>query len=285
MKRPLIVRKDLQETRALEDLTGIFESIASIKIAKIRNRVVASKVFFSELWHTYEALRIDPKDRLKRTHATDKTRDVFVAITSEGKLGGAIDDQIIQTLLDAAARVENADVIVIGAHGQSIVRQRGVAMAQTFPMPASDLAFNVSDIIDQLASYRHISVFYQTYESLRIQRVAKIELVSAVRDLSEDVGEGVETVSRHDYIFEPGVEKIADYMESVMMGVALIQLIMESKLAQYATRFNNMSRAKRRADDLTKDYRRQYLRAKRSESDDRLKEAVVAVRYTRGVTA
>lgn len=285
MKRPIVIRKDLDETNTLEDLTEVFESIASLRISKIRNRVVASKAFFSELWQTYQAIRIDPKDRLKRSSKTDeKTRDVFLAITGEGKLSGFIDEQIIEQLLDAHQAAHDTDIMVIGSHGLSQLQQRGAIVTQSYAMPVSDEAFSVSNIIDQLNHYRRITVFYQTYESLRVQKVVRIELVSAVRDLSEDVEEGSETLNPHDYIFEPDAHKIADYMESVMMGVALIQLVMEAKLAQYATRFNNMSRAKHRAGELTASYRRQYLRSKRAESDDRLKEVITAVkRLGRGV--
>ena len=279
MKRAIIIQKDLEETHTLEGLTEVFESIASLHIAKIRGRVVASKAFFGELWQTYQAIRIDPKDRLKRGGPEqEKTRDVFLAITGEGKLSGYIDEQIISALLDAHKTAGDTDIMVIGSHGLSQLNSHKATVAGSFPMPAGDESFSVADVIEQLNNYRHITVFYQTYESLRVQKVGRIELVSAVRDLSEDVEEGTETLNPRDYIFEPDLHKIADYMESVMMEVALIQLIMESKLAQYATRFTNMSRAKHRANELTSAYQRQYLRSKRAENDDRLKEVISAVR-------
>jgi ATP synthase F1 gamma subunit len=283
MKRAIIIQKDLEETHTLEGLTEVFESIASLHISKIRGRVVASKAFFSELWQTYQAIRIDPKDRLRRDDAAEvKTRDVFLAITGEGKLSGFIDEQIIDTLLSAHKSATDTDIMVIGAHGLSQLRHRGATVTGSFSMPANDEVFSVSDIIEKLNAYRRVTVFYQTYESLRVQKIARIELVSAVRDLGEGIEEGADTLNPHDYIFEPDLHKIADYMESVMMGVALIQLIMESKLAQYATRFTNMSRAKRRAGELTSSYQRQFLRSKRAESDDRLKEVISAVRRLEG---
>jgi F0F1-type ATP synthase gamma subunit len=64
-----------------------------------------------------------------------------------------------------------------------------------------------------------------------------------------------------------------------MMGVALIQVIMESKLAQYAARFNAMNSAKHRATDLVTDFNLQYHRAKRAEGDERLKEIIKIVRH------
>lgn len=281
MSRPLRLQKELAQIHTIEDLTQAFEGIASIHISHIRDRVVASKEFFGELWPIYRSLRIDPKERLRRADREHKGRNVFVAVTGEAKLGTEITEQIIDGMLANDADAGNTDIIAVGSRGGQLLTQRGMAPVQTFTFPQSDMNINVGDIIKELYKYDHISVFYQTYESLRIQRVVRIDLVSAVRELGEGVGEEGESISSADYIFEPNINEIADYMESVMMGVAFIQIIMESKLAGYAARFNAMSRAKKRAGDLVGDYRRQYYRAKRADSDERLKEIIKAARVMR----
>lgn len=273
MRRATAIQAELSQIHTIEDLTEVFESIAGMHISKIRDRVVASKDFFSELWSTYRGLRVDPKDRLKRAHAKNG-RNVFVAITGEGKIGGVADEQILSTMLSAFTTPATTDIIVIGTRGARNLQATNVRPTGVFALPVTDVNFDVTHIINALNDYQQISVFYQTYESLRIQKVARIELISAVRALGDDVSEEGETVSSRDYIFEPNLNEIADYMESVMMGVALIQIIMESKLAQYASRFNAMSAAKKRAGELTSEFRMAYHRAKRSEDDERIKEII-----------
>ncbi|HSX28686.1 MAG TPA: F0F1 ATP synthase subunit gamma [Candidatus Saccharimonadales bacterium] len=279
MKRALTIQQELTQIHTVEDLTEVFESIASLHIAKIRDRVVASKEFFTELWQTYQGLRIDPKAQLARHTQAKKAQDVFVLITAEGKLSGQIDEQIVEAMQAAYQTPAQTDIIAIGSHGVAALRRMGVPIAKSFQLPAGDANFTVTPIVEELNQYRHISVFYQTYESLRVQKVAHIELISAVRELGEAAKEEQQVVSSRDYIFEPNIDQIADYMESVMMGVALGQVIMESKLAQYASRFNAMSTAKRRAMDLVVDYRHQYYRAKRAETDERLKEMIKVIKY------
>jgi F-type H+-transporting ATPase subunit gamma len=277
MSRITAIQQQLAQIHTVEDLTEAFEGIASIHIAKIRDRVVASKDFFSLLWPIYRSLRVD-KDRLVRGNRAKAGRNVFLVVTSEGKLTSEIVERIVGAMIEAYAQVKNTDIIVVGTRGVEEVHRHGLPIAKNFPMPVSDVDVNVSDIIRELNEYEQISVFYQTYESLRTQNVARIELVSAVQSLGENVGEGGETLSSKDYIFEPGINEIADYMESVMMGVALIQVVMESKLAGHAARFNAMSRAKRRARELSDDFRLEFSRAKRSVSDERLKEIMKVVR-------
>ena len=276
MRRAIAIQQDLDQIHTVEDLTGVFESVASIKIAKIRNRVIASKEFFAELWQTYRGLRVDPREQLLRKSRKTNGRNVLVAVTTEGKLSGEIGNKVIEDVVTAYSGAKDLDVIVLGSHGATQLHEKGVEIKQTFQLPESDVQFSVAEMIAALQEYEQISVFYQTYESLRIQRVGRIELVSAVHELSDQVDadkeEKVEIVSSHEYIFEPGAAEIANYLESLMMGVALSQVLLESKLAQFASRFNAMNAAKHRAHDLGTEYSLLYHRAKRAEGDERLKE-------------
>ncbi|MCA9339054.1 F0F1 ATP synthase subunit gamma [Candidatus Saccharibacteria bacterium] len=282
MKRAINIKKDLVQIHTVEDITEVFESIASIKISKIRDRVVASKDFFADLWQTYQELRIDPEEQLKRPHRAQKDRSVFVVITSEGRLSGDVIGQMKEAVLSALDSPKTTDIVVLGYQGAIQFSQQGIEMLQAYHLPEADAQFGVSEVIELLQEYDQISVFYQTYESLRVQKIARIELISTIRELGDEADvvqqeEGAEIVSSRSYIFEPSIAEIADYLESMMMEVALTQIIMESKLAQYASRFNAMNAAKHRAHELTKEYSRQFHRAKRNESDERLKETMKIV--------
>ena len=58
-----VIQKEAGQIGTITDLTGIFESIASIRISKIKDKVTRSQVFFDELWHIYSQLRVDPNTR------------------------------------------------------------------------------------------------------------------------------------------------------------------------------------------------------------------------------
>lgn len=282
MRRAVTILQELGQIHTVESLTEVFESIASVKIAKLRGRVVASKDFFAELWQTYSSLRVDPKEQLNRSGTKKNGRNVLVAVTSEGKLSGDIANKVIDELRSAYTSPQNTDIVVLGLHGANRLQQLGgITPKYVFHMPETDEQMSVTEIIEAIEPYEQISVFYQTYESIRVQRVARIELVSAVRELGDEVAgdaEGeTEIVSSHEFIFEPGIAEIADYLESLMMGVALNQVLIESKLAQYASRFNAMNSAKHRAHEIGSDYDRMYHRAKRAEGDERLKETMKVI--------
>ncbi len=280
MRRAISIKSELDEIATVQDLTEVFESIASMKISKIRDRVISSKEFFADLWGTYQQLRIDPKEQLVR-NKKKKRSHAFVAVTSEGKLSGGVTEQVVAEISNAIGQVgEKVDIVAIGSQGESLLAPMHGDMAGVFPLPDTDDDFTVDGVMDVLRKYEKITVFYQTYESLRVQKIANIELVSAIRELGSEVKNDADTANSEDivssktYTFEPSISEIADYLEVLMMEVALTQVLMEAKLAQYASRFNAMNAAKHRALDMHKDFNLMYHRAKRSEGDERLKETM-----------
>jgi F0F1-type ATP synthase gamma subunit len=63
-----------------------------------------------------------------------------------------------------------------------------------------------------------------------------------------------------------------------MMQIAMSQLILNSKLAQYASRFRAMSASHTRADEAKADLRLAYNRARRGIKDERLKESITGMK-------
>jgi F0F1-type ATP synthase gamma subunit len=74
---------------------------------------------------------------------------------------------------------------------------------------------------------------------------------------------------------------VVDHLERSMLQIAVSQLILDSKLAQYASRFRAMSASHQRADEAKADLHLMYNRAKRAMKDERLKEIVNGLKKSR----
>jgi F-type H+-transporting ATPase subunit gamma len=285
MKRAVAIKRDLMEISTIQDLTSVFESIASIRISKIKNRVLTSKQFFSELWQIYTQLRIDPRDRITsgERHSEGAAHSkAYIVITSEGGLTGDIDERIVSEVIRDCDHA-TTDLIVVGDHGIKLFNQHGVPVKLFFRTPESSSYIDVSPMIDAVVDYEQITAYYETYVSLSIQKTAHIDLIAAVRSMSDEVDTLEEgTISSRDYVFEPSLPDIIKYMEKTMLSLALSQVILESKLAQDASRFNAMNAAKEKAKELVGDYRLMFNRARRAESDGRLKEIIVSMNNSGG---
>ena len=283
MRRPALILQELSQINTIADLTTVFEGIASLEIAKIRDQTLTSKNYFSELWHIYSQLRfgkaVITSDAQKADR--DKMRKLFVVITSQGGLSGDIDSRVVESM-SKDYRPADTDVIVVGGHGNTLLGQKDIEPLHYYRMPDSNQGFGVTvvePIIAQVSKYGHTTAYYQTYVSLSRQDVAKMELIAAVKALSDETdAENTEIITERDYDFEPSLTEIAERLESTMLGIVLSQVILESKLSQAASRFNAMAAAKQRAQEMQGDLRMTYNRTKRAVSSERTREIMGALR-------
>jgi F-type H+-transporting ATPase subunit gamma len=263
----------------LKDLTSVFESLASTQVAKVKDKVLTSQQFFDLLWQRYTALRVDPKKRITgREGIGDNGRNVLVLISAEAGLSGDLDMRMIESM-QSDYDPKTTDIVVLGSHGASQLSQRGIPYIRFFQLPETDQYINVNPVIDVVRPYEKITVYYEEYLSLGQQEVRSINLVTSIQSMSKDAEEDVMTAD--DTIFEPSLDEIADEMEASMMSLALSQTILQSGLAQAASRFNAMTVAEDRAGELLRDYTMEYHRSKRAEGDRRLREVLVGIKKKR----
>lgn len=281
MKRVSEISREEADMTTLVELTGAFEGIASMRIAQIKNQVLQSTKFFNELWAIYTQLRVDSGfsfGRDKDVEVIDK--QLYIIITAEGGFSGDIDQKLIELMLQDYDAEKN-DIIVIGHHGAVQLAQRGVGFKKYYKLPSRDKNINVQPIIKEVRHYSSTKMFYQQYVSLMVQDVKRIELSNAVHERGSASSKPEDLINEQTYIFEPSSYAVAAHLERSMMQITISQLILESKLAQYASRFQAMSKSRDRADEMKTDLHMEYNRAKRAIKDERLKEIVNGLKKAR----
>lgn len=286
-KRPNEIEREEMAMGTLVELTSVFEGIASMRIAQIKNQVMQATQFFNELWGIYSQLRVDTLFRFGRSQKDIDIidKELYIVITAEGGFSGDIDQKLIALMLQTYDKEKN-EIIVIGHHGAIQLAQRGVSYKKYFKLPNKDQNINVTPIIREVQQYRATVVFYQEYESLMTQNARRIDLSSAVQEQGQGAKDGGnETISDATYIFEPSTYAVVDHLEQSMLHIAMSQLILDSKLAQYASRFRAMSASHTRADEAKSELHLDYNRARRGIKDERLKEIINGMKKSRAGAA
>jgi ATP synthase F1 gamma subunit len=282
MKRPSQIAREEVSMATLVELTSAFEGIASMRIAQIKDQVLQSTKFFDELWGMYSQLRVGSSFSFGRDKAEAKInpKELFIIITAEGGFSGDIDQKLIQLVLKAFDPAGN-DILVIGSHGANQLAQHNVAYKKHFKLPVKDSNINAMPIIHEVQHYRSTKVFYQAYASLMVQDVKVMELSSAVRQKGSASEKPEDIITEETYIFEPSTYAVTAHLERSMMQIAISQVILESKLAQYASRFRAMSASHKRANESKDDLHMEYSRARRCIRDERLKEIINGMKKTK----
>lgn len=282
MRRPAEIAREEASMATLVELTSVFEGIASMRIAQTKSQVLQSTKFFNDLWKIYSQLRVDSMFTFGRPQDTSNVinKELYVIITAEGGFSGDIDQKLVQLMLKDYSPEAN-EIICIGHHGAMQLAQRGVSYKKYFKLPKKDQNINVTPIIREVQQYKSTKMFYQEYVSLMVQDVKRIELSSAVKERADTSDNPDEIISEDNYIFEPSTYAVAAHLERSMMQIAISQLILESKLAQYASRFRAMTASHQRADESKSELHMDFNRARRGIKDERLKEIINGMKKVR----
>jgi ATP synthase F1 gamma subunit len=263
-------------------LSSAFEGIASMRISQIKDQVLQSQLFFADLWRIYSQIRVDDVFTYGRRNANEVPiqKELYIIITSEGSFSGDIDQRLVKEVMDSYDPAKN-DIIVIGHHGAVQLAQNNIKYSRSFKTPQKDSNINVTPLTQEAQRYMSTTVFYEQYVSLSEQQVKSIHLATAVADLGRTVQKGEEIISEKNYIFEPSTFEVINHMERSMMQIMLAELILESKLAQYASRFRAMSGAKTKSNERLLELVMYFNRGKRHVKDERLKEIMNGLRNNR----
>lgn len=259
------------------ELTGAFEGIASMHISQIKDRVLASQNFFGELWNIYKQIRVSEEFHFGRHRHIPLKKDLIILVTAEGSFSGDIDQRVV----DAVIRGFNSaryDIAVVGTHGATQLVQNNLPFVRSFKLPVSDSAINVAPLVGLVQAYSSTTIFYPAYVSLTRQEVRSIQMSAWVAERGRNVQATSDEISEHNYIFEPSTHAVIDHLERSMINIMLGEIIMESKLAQYASRFAAMHAARDKADDSLWTLKNNYNRAKRRLKDERSKEIINGIR-------
>lgn len=281
MRRPQEIQKDVDTMATMVNLTSVFESLASMRISQIKGKVQQSQLFFGELWNIYRQIRLDQTFRFGREESANADKkELRILITAEGGFSGDIDQRLIRLALEGYDKDQH-DIIIIGHHGAVQLAQQGIEFKKFFKLPKQDENINVEPITEEAQMYENTIAYYQSYQSLSVQNVKKMNLSNALRDQGEASMEQIlsgEVINEETHIFEPSTYEVIGYLERSMTSIILAQIILESKLAQYASRFKAMTAAHERADESLAEYKMMYNRSKRAIKDTRLKEIVIGMR-------
>jgi ATP synthase F1 gamma subunit len=273
------IAKERDAMATMGKLSSAFEGIASMRISQIKDQVLQSQSFFIELWRIYSQIQVGDYFNFGR-HNTDEIpiqKELMILITSEGSFSGDIDQRLIKEALKNYSPEKN-DIIVIGHHGAVQLAQNGIKYKRSFKTPQKDTNINVTPLTQEVQHYMSTTVYYQNYISLTKQEIKSIQLKSAVTNRGSQVRAGGDVINEKNYIFEPSTYDVVNHLERSMMQIMLAEVILESKLAQYASRFRAMSGAKEKSGERLLELVMFYNRGKRHVKDERLKEIMNGIR-------
>lgn len=244
------IKSELEGVKVLGSLIDAYEEIASIRMKKIRDKVLRNRLYQEEVDYIFEKVR---KSYSREVQALAKKRgskqitfiphngkNVAVLLSANTGLYGDIIPETYRLFIKEA-RETQSEVTIIGKYGYQLFLAENIGRPYTyFDFPDyGDDDEKLHEIIKHIVEYEQIHVFFGKFHNIIKQEPTMLS-VSAKIELSE---EDSKEEDKEHYIFEPSLEKILIYFETQIFSSLFQQSVKESQLSKYASRFTAMDKA------------------------------------------
>lgn len=251
-----VIQEELQALNSLKELAESYEEIAVIRMQKIKDSVMKTRDFLSDLSDVFVDLKSsyerEVKDLLARRKKGDKTlntmlqkkgKTLLVYLSSNGKLYGSVTQKTYRLFVsDLRKNRDGGDILVIGRAGREMLEAAGVNRPfEYFEIPDTNVDINhIKQLMRKFLQYEKVFVYYGKFDNVVNQNPIATSIT----------GEGIfETevtaqIERKDrFIFEPTLEKIFYFFETQIVANLFSQTLLENQLARHASRVNAMEEA------------------------------------------
>jgi ATP synthase F1 gamma subunit len=251
-----VIQEELQALNSLKELAESYEEIAVVRMQKIKDSVVKTRDFLSDLSDVFVDLKSsyerEVNNLLARRIKGDKTlaerlqkkgKTLLVYLSSNGKLYGSVTQKTYRLFVsDLRKNKGSVDVLVIGRAGKEMLEEAGLNKAfEYFEIPDTNVDVeHIKQLMRKFLQYEKVSVYYGKFDNVVNQNPISTSIT----------GEGIfekEVTTPSDrkdkFIFEPTLEKIFYFFETQIVANLFSQTLLENQLARHASRVNAMEEA------------------------------------------
>jgi F-type H+-transporting ATPase subunit gamma len=281
------VRERIRSVQNTQQITKAMKMVSAAKLRRAQDAIVQMRPYAERLnkmlSNILSNLEGDASTAFGETREVQKA--CLVVVTSSRGLCGAFNSNVckagavaIEEKYAAALASGNLTILCIGKKGYDYFRKRypGATINKDYLDLMSDLSYaNVSQVAKSLLQafenheFDAIDVAYGKFKNAATQftvteqflPVAKIEKV-----------EGDNTVA--DYIFEPGKEQLLNYLVPTILQTQFQKFLLDTNASEHGARMTAMDKATENADELLRDLRISYNKARQEAITNEILEIV-----------
>lgn len=263
------LKNEIEVFKTFGEFTETHEAIAAFRIKHLRNSVIQTRVFLTEIGDLYNLVKNfyftfkgikDTKPAPKKSFLggigsniagqIDKNsisflhkngKNVAVLLTSNTGFYGGILKNLFDDFIDYLS-TNKCDVVIVGRAGKTFYEEKIEAIkkvSKTHPLANLPTEFTYFNLDDEKPTDQDISKiidFSKNYDGIIIHYIQFFSVLTQIPYYSNIAGE-VGLVGEADkvvsYVFEPSYEDILTFFETQILEAVFRQKVYEHQLARY----------------------------------------------------
>ena len=281
------VRTRIQSVNSTQQITKAMKMVSAAKLRKATDRIIQIRPYSEHLskilGNILSNLGGDVDLDFGKTREVKKV--LVVVITSDRGLCGAFNSASVKaakTLIEekyGAQRDSNdLEVLFVGKKGFDLMKKELSKANSKFLSLFSDLTFdNASTVADYImdgytrGEYDRVDVVYGRFKNAAVQITTVEQYLPVVSEVDEDASD---SKTKADYIFEPDKEEILEELIPKILKTQFFRYLLDSNASEHGARMTAMDSATENANELLKDLKLSYNRARQAAITTELTEIV-----------
>jgi F-type H+-transporting ATPase subunit gamma len=278
------VRNKIKSTQNMQQITKAMKMVSAAKLRKAQDAIIQMRPYARKLQEVLSNIVSGAESDAGMALATERHAEkvLLIVITSDRGLCGAYNANVIKlarTTIQEKYAAQNAKgnlhIWGIGKKGTEYFQKNKYKVSETYKDLFLKLKFENVQAVAQAAikafeakEYDVIELVYSEFRNAAMQRF------TVERFLPIPKVEKKEGVKKSDFIFEPAKEELIAELMPKILNTQLYKAVLDGNASEHGARMTAMDKASENANELLKNYKISYNRARQAAITTELTEIV-----------
>ncbi|HHH50569.1 MAG TPA: ATP synthase F1 subunit gamma [Saprospiraceae bacterium] len=282
------VRDRIKSVKSTQQITKAMKMVSASKLRRAQDAITKMRPYSNKLNEMLTNILSNLEGDVSTSFGQERPikKVAMVIVTSNRGLCGGFNSNIIKSAVatinekySTQAAQGNIDIYCIGKKGNDYFKRRydEAVMKSDHVALFSDLSFdNVAKVSKKLMTafedeeYDAIEVSYGRFKNAAMQ-FAETEQFLPVEKLEKEEGS---KKHRADYIFEPSKEELLKHLVPSILQTQFQKFVLDTHASEHGARMTAMDKASENADEMLKDLKIHYNKARQEVITRELSEIV-----------
>ena len=286
------VRERIRSVKNTQQITSAMKMVSAAKLRRAQRAITELRPYADKLDEMLRNILTNLEGDADTVF--NKVRPVtgacVVVVTSNRGLAGAFNMNIIKAA-EASIRELGTfdgplDIICIGRKGAEYFRKHygkkeGVKVVTDFQNLFDDLSFDATKEVPQLIMsrfkserYDKVYLAYARFRNAAVQTAVSEQFLPVTEIIEEETSQTEQHKFRADYIFEPGKEELLSYLVPSILETKFQAALLDTHASEHGARMTAMDKATENAQELLRDLRISYNKARQEAITNEILEIV-----------
>jgi len=282
------IRIRITSVNSTRQITNAMKMVSASKLKRAQNAILGMRPYAQKLQSIMQDISSDLDGSDEGIYAANRGEHkvLIVTITSNRGLCGAFNTNIVKSAISLindkyAEQYKNGNVslLCLGKKGADGLISAGYKPIDIVTDIFDNLSFdNTIPIAEELMQlfankdYDKIVLVYNQFKNAAVQLLQEEQLLPVTESAEDDTIDHKE--SQANYVFEPNKEEILEALVPKAIKVQLYKALLDSFASEHGARMTAMHQATENADEMIKDLKLTYNKARQASITNEILEIV-----------